>query len=105
MPNPPTFNLAAAHKFFTAECYNKTWGFMDNPKRTPEEDLSMLQAAMASLWRWSQREDSTPTNFSIGYRQVSRVFARLGGTSVQLGFKLLKVEPHKPVEAQAVVED
>jgi uncharacterized membrane protein YczE len=33
------------------------------------------------------------------------VFALLVGPSVQLGFKLLHVEPHKPVEAQAVVED
>jgi uncharacterized membrane protein YczE len=33
------------------------------------------------------------------------VFALLIGPSVQLGFKLLKVEPHKPVEVQAVVED
>ncbi len=32
------------------------------------------------------------------------VFALLVGPSVQLGFKLLKVEPHKPVEVQAVVE-
>jgi uncharacterized membrane protein YczE len=33
------------------------------------------------------------------------VFALLVGLSVQWGFKLLKVEPHKPVEAAAVVED
>ena len=33
------------------------------------------------------------------------VFALLIGPSVQLGFKLLKVEPHKPVEPEAVVED
>jgi uncharacterized membrane protein YczE len=33
------------------------------------------------------------------------VFALLVGPSVQWGFKLLKVEPHKPVEAEAVVED
>ena len=33
------------------------------------------------------------------------VFALLIGPSVQLGFKLLKVEPHKPVEVQVVVED
>ena len=33
------------------------------------------------------------------------VFALLVGPSVQAGFKLLKVEPHKPVEPEAVVED
>lgn len=33
------------------------------------------------------------------------VFALLVGPSVQWGFKLLKVEPHKPVEPAIVVED
>jgi uncharacterized membrane protein YczE len=33
------------------------------------------------------------------------VFALLVGPSVQWGFKLLKVEPHKPVKVAAVVED
>ena len=33
------------------------------------------------------------------------VFALLVGPSVQAGFKLLKVEPHKPVEPEASVED
>jgi uncharacterized membrane protein YczE len=33
------------------------------------------------------------------------VFAVLIGPSVQAGFKLLKVEPHKPLEPEAFVED
>jgi uncharacterized membrane protein YczE len=33
------------------------------------------------------------------------VFALLIGPSVQAGFKLLKVEPHKPIEPSAIVED
>lgn len=33
------------------------------------------------------------------------VFALLIGPAVQTGFKLLKVEPHKPLEPQALVED
>ncbi len=33
------------------------------------------------------------------------VFAVLIGASVQAGFKLLKVEPHKPLEPEALVED
>ena len=32
---------------------------------------------MASLWHWKQREDHTPTNLSVGYWQVSRVYALL----------------------------
>jgi uncharacterized membrane protein YczE len=33
------------------------------------------------------------------------VFALLIGPSVQAGFKLLKVEPHKPIEPQVIAED
>ncbi|MBV6394437.1 MAG: hypothetical protein HFACDABA_00001 [Anaerolineales bacterium] len=33
------------------------------------------------------------------------VFALLVGPSVQAGFKLFKVEPHKPVEIEAALED
>jgi uncharacterized membrane protein YczE len=33
------------------------------------------------------------------------VYALMVGPSVQWGFKLLKVEPHKPIEIAAVVED
>jgi uncharacterized membrane protein YczE len=33
------------------------------------------------------------------------VYALMVGPSVQWGFKLLKVEPHKPIEVAAVVED
>ena len=38
----------------------------------------MLQTAMASLWHWSQREDATPQNLSVGNWQVSRVYCLLG---------------------------
>ncbi len=40
MPDQPTFDVTAAHKFFAADCYNQTWGFMDKANRTPEEDAS-----------------------------------------------------------------
>ena len=78
MPSKPDFDLATVHKYFSATCYNKTWEYMDNPNRTKEDDAAMLQTAMASLWHWTQREDATPQNFSIGGWQVSRVFCLLG---------------------------
>jgi hypothetical protein len=37
----------------------------------------MLYLSLASLWHWTQRQDCTPTNLSIGYWQVSRVFTLL----------------------------
>jgi len=33
------------------------------------------------------------------------VYALLVGPAIQFGFKIFKVEPHKPVEVEGVVED
>ncbi len=77
MPDKPDFDLAVVHKYFSATCFNKTWEFIDNPNRSPDEELAMLQTAMASLWHWSQREDATPQNLSVGNWQISRVYCLL----------------------------
>ncbi len=71
----PDFNLQDVHKYFSAQCFNRAWDFIDKPVRKPGEDEQMLQLSLASLWHWTQREDLTPTNLSIGYWQVSRVYA------------------------------
>ena len=78
MSDKPDFDLAMVHRYFSATCFNKTWEFIDNPHRTSDEELVMLQTAMTSLWHWSQREDATPQNLSVGNWQVSRVYCLLG---------------------------
>jgi len=78
MSDKPDFDLATVHRYFSATCFNKAWEFIDNPHRSPDEELVMLQTAMTSLWHWSQREDVAPQNLSVGNWQVSRVFALLG---------------------------
>ena len=78
MPNEPTFDLHAAHKYFSAHCFNSAWDLIDKESRTPEDDLQMVNLCQASLWHWSQREDCTPKNMSIGYWQTSRIYALLG---------------------------
>ncbi|NOT05616.1 MAG: hypothetical protein HOP27_13550 [Anaerolineales bacterium] len=78
MSDKPDFDLVTVHKYFSAACFNKTWEYIDNPHRTPDEELAMLQSAMTSLWHWTQREDATPQNLSVGNWQVSRVYALLG---------------------------
>jgi hypothetical protein len=77
MTKKPDFDLFSAHKFFAAQCFNQTWDYIDKPTRTKSEEDSMLRLSLASLWHWTQREDCTPTNLSVGYWQVSRVFALL----------------------------
>jgi hypothetical protein len=73
----PEFDLQAAHKYFSAHCFNRAWDYIDMAERKPDEETAMLQLSLASLWHWTQREDITFTNLSIGYWQVSRVFALL----------------------------
>jgi hypothetical protein len=77
MAKKPDFDLQEAHKYFSSKCFNRTWDYIDKPVRTKGEDEAMLHLSLASLWHWTQREDCTSTNLSIGYWQVSRVFALL----------------------------
>jgi hypothetical protein len=75
MVKKPNSEIQAAHKYFSAECFNRAWDYIDKPARNAEEEDRMLQSSLASLWHWTQREDCTPTNLSIGYWQVARVYA------------------------------
>lgn len=74
----PDFDVDAAHRYFSAACFNKVWELMEKPDRTAEEDEEMIRLSLASTWHWTQREDCTQTNMSIGYWQTSRIYAMLG---------------------------
>lgn len=89
MSQTPEFDLEKAHHFFAADCFNRTWGYIDNPSRSVEEDQAMLLLSLASLWHWTQRADVTPTNLSVGYWQVARVYALLGQSENARRFGLL----------------
>lgn len=74
MADTTPFDITAAHKYFSAENFNKTWEFIEKGERTDEENMAMLHTAIASLWHWSQREDVSAKSLSVGYWQVSRVY-------------------------------
>ena len=78
MAKTPEFDVVAAHRYFAAECFNRAWDLIDKPDRTPEEDEDMIRLNQASLYHWSQREDCTNRNLSVGYWQASRIYALLG---------------------------
>ena len=63
----PEFDIEKAHRFFSAECFNRAWDLIDKPRRTAEQDRTMLQLSLASLWHWSQRPGCTSTDLSIAY--------------------------------------
>lgn len=71
----PGIDLPLAHRHFAARCFNAAWDLIDKTDRTPDEDDRMIHVAHASVWHWMQREDCTPVKLSIGYWQLSRVYA------------------------------
>lgn len=69
---------SAAHRRFAAEFFNEVWGLLDKDRRSEEETEEMISLAHASVAHWRRREDFTPRNLSIGYWQLSRVYAVAG---------------------------
>jgi predicted Ser/Thr protein kinase len=65
------------HPELSADYFNRTWELLEKKDRTPEEDERMISMSHASLAHWRQREDCKPRNLSIGYWQISRVYAVL----------------------------
>jgi hypothetical protein len=78
MSDTPPFDLAAAHRFFAADCFNRAWDLIEKPERTPAEDEAMLHLAIAALWHWTQRPDCSDKNLSVSYWQIARVYVVLG---------------------------
>ena len=78
MTSAPSFDVAAAHRYFSAHCFNAAWDLLDKKDRTPDENEQMIRLSLASMWHWTQRADCTVTNLSIGYWQTARVYAVLG---------------------------
>ena len=78
MSEGPGFDLQAAHRYFSAACFNKAWDLIDQAVRSPAEDEAMLRLSLASAWHWTQRPDCAPSNLSVAYWQTSRIYAILG---------------------------
>lgn len=92
MPDRPSFDLNSAHRYFSAECFNRTWQLIDKPNRTADEDHQMLMSAFASLWHWNQRLDCNRQNLSVGYWQLARVYALLKQASPALHYATRSLE-------------
>jgi hypothetical protein len=78
MSKEPSFDVAAAHRYFAAHCFNAAWDLIDKPARTADEDRLMESLSQASLYHWRQRPDCTAQQLSVGYWQASRIQALLG---------------------------
>ena len=73
----PKFDVAAAHEYFAADCFNKAWDLLEKPNRTPEDERLMVALNQASIYHWLNRPDCEPRHLSVGYWQASRIHAVL----------------------------
>ncbi len=78
MAKKTEFDQAAAHKYYSASCFNQAWDLIDKEDRTQEEDEQMIRLSLASHYHWTQRPDYSHTGASIGHWQTSRIYAILG---------------------------
>ncbi|MEM1012207.1 MAG: hypothetical protein AAGI46_08295 [Planctomycetota bacterium] len=49
----PTFDTAAAHRWFAVEANNRAWDLIEQERRTPVEERELLDAAHASSHHWT----------------------------------------------------
>lgn len=71
------FEMEKAHEHFSTACFNQAWGLIDKSNRSPEEDEEMIRLNQASIYHWTQRDDCTDRNLSVGYWQSARIYALL----------------------------
>ena len=75
MVGKAVIDVAAAHKHFSAACFNQAWDLIDKPDRTEADDRLMVALNQASIFHWMNRPDVSDRNRSVGYWQASRVLA------------------------------
>jgi len=78
MAKSPEFDLQAAHNYFSTNCFNAAWDFIEMKDRTDDDNDAMIRMAQTSFWHWLQRDDKTDRHLSVGYWQLSRVYALAG---------------------------
>ncbi|THD64402.1 hypothetical protein [Phenylobacterium sp.] len=81
MVGKAVIDVAAAHKHFSAACFNQAWDLIDKPDRTEADDRLMVALNQASIYHWMNRPDCTDKNLSVGYWQASRIQALLGNAA------------------------
>ncbi|WP_146117912.1 MULTISPECIES: hypothetical protein [Pirellulaceae] len=87
MNESPSLDMQLTHRQFSTSAFNLAWELIDKPDRTPEEEIQMLSSAAASLWHRTQRDDVTNQHRSVGYWQLTRVYALLGGHATGWRFR------------------
>jgi tetratricopeptide (TPR) repeat protein len=78
------------HRKTAAQCFNKTWDYLERKRRNAKDNAMMLHLAHASRYHWSLV--GTARNQSVGDWQTSRVYAAMGQSSLSLQFAKSSLE-------------
>lgn len=78
MANLPDFDVAKAHRYFAAYCFNSAWDLIEKKDRSAIDDQTTVALSQASIFHWSQRPDCDDQKMSVGYWQASRVQCLIG---------------------------
>src|SRR5437660_11585404 len=81
------------HRKVAAECFNRTWDYLEQKNRSLDDDQMMLNLAHASRYHW--RLIGKPWNFTAGDWQISRVYAALNQSDLAVGFAKKALEISK----------
>ena len=75
MNSPKQIDVRQAHKYFSEKCFNAAWDLIRKIDRSESDMDMMVHLAHSSLYHWSKRADCTDQNLSVGYWQLSHVYA------------------------------
>lgn len=64
---------SAAHRIFSAQCFNETWTYLDD---TAPNISDMMSCAYASLYHWRHRDDKTQDNLLIAHWLLARAYEK-----------------------------
>ncbi|MEH7305150.1 hypothetical protein [Neobacillus drentensis] len=95
-----TITTTFSHRQLAVNCFNAVWDLLDLNDRTKEEEEKMIHLGHTSFWHWTQVEEHTAKNLSIGYWQLSRVYAiaGLGERSLYYAKRCLSVSLENDIE-------
>lgn len=80
----------ATHRRLAVDLFNETWRYLDMAERGEQDDLAMLEAALASRHHW--RQVGGTKEFAVSDWQVARVLAVLGAASLAQRFGRTSLE-------------
>jgi hypothetical protein len=67
---------AATNRQLAVDLYNRSWGLLELPSRTADQDDELIHVTHASCYHWG--EVGGPRQRRIGENQCARVYAALG---------------------------